>query len=287
MTKIIDGKILAKKIKDKIAKEIYALNGPRPNLAIILVGERSDSELYVSLKEKEAKKIGLDTHLYKCLGSISKQKLLDIIKCLNDDEIIDAILVQLPLPAGLDTDTIITALSPQKDVDGFQPDNLAALLKGCDFKGLMPPVFAVVLEMLKSIDYEIKNKLICIISNSGIFGKSLAHVLNCRGAKATAIKANDENLIEQTKNADVLITAVGQPKFIKKDMIKLGAVLIDVGITKQGDKVFGDVDFESVKNKAGYISPVPGGVGPMTIAMAFKNTLELYKKWHKKTPADV
>lgn len=282
MSKIIDGKILAEKIKDKIAREIQELNGPRPNLAIILVGERPDSELYVSLKEREAKKVGIDTHLYKCSGNTSEPELLDMIKCLNDDKLIDAILVQLPLPAKINTDTIMLALDPAKDVDGFQPDNLEKLLKSCESPDLMPPVFAVVSAMLKSIELEIRHKRICIISNSDIFGKSLAHVLNCRGAKAAAVKADTQNLKKQTRKADVLITAVGQPKFIKKDMIKSGAALIDVGIVRQDGKVVGDVDLEDVKNKAGYISPVPGGVGPMTIAMAFKNTLELYKKRHKK-----
>jgi len=250
-------------------------------LAIILTGKRPDSELYVSLKEREAKKVGIDTHLYRCGEQVSERELLDMIKCLNEDETVDAILVQLPLPAGIDADTIIMAIDPAKDADGFQPDNLKKLLAGCDAKVLLPPVFAAVLEMLNSIDYEIKNKQVAIISNSDIFGESLAHVLNCRGAKAMAIKADDEELIEHTKQADVLITAVGKPKFIKKDMIKQDAVIIDVGISKQGDKVVGDVDFADVEAKAGYITPVPGGVGPMTIAMAFKNTLEIFKRRHK------
>lgn len=278
MSKIIDGKILAEKIKDKITLEIHKLNGPRPSLAIILIGERPDSELYVNLKEREAKKVGIDTHLYKCPENTSELEILEMIRCLNDDKTIDAILVQLPLPADIDTDTVMLALDPRKDVDGFQPDNLAKLLSGCDFSGLLPPVFATALEMLKSIDYKIKNKQVCIISNSDIFGKSLAHVLKCEGAKTEAVKADDKSLVKKTSQADVLITAVGKPKFIKKDMIKLGAVIIDVGISKSGNKVMGDVDFADVKNKAGYITPVPGGVGPMTIAMAFKNTLEIYKK---------
>ncbi len=287
MSKIIDGKKLAEKIKDGIVKEILSFNKniyniTRPNLAIVLIGERPDSELYVKLKEAEAKKVGIDTHLYRCAENISELEILEMIKCLNDDETIDAILVQLPLPAGIDTDTIMLALDPRKDVDCFQPDNLEKLLKSCDYSGLIPPVFAVVLEMLASIDYDIKNKQVCIISNSDIFGKSLAHVLICRGAAAVAIKADDENLIEQTKRADVLITAVGKPKFITKDMIKQDAVIIDIGITKQNNKIVGDVDFDDVEDKVGYITPVPGGVGPMTIAMAFKNTLEIYKARHNK-----
>lgn len=283
MSKIIDGKILAEKIKDQIVKELIGFNKDiynitRPNLAIVLIGERPDSELYVSLKEREAKKVGIDTHLYRCAENTSEREILEMIECLNNDKTIDAILVQLPLPPAIDADTIIMALDPAKDIDGFHPDNLEKLLKSCDFFGLMPPVFATVLEMLKSVNYEIKNKQVLIISNSDIFGKSLAHILKCRDAKAETAKADDKNLKSKTVKADILITAAGRPKFIKKDMIKPEAVIIDIGITKQGDKAVGDVDFKDVKNKAGYLTPVPGGVGPMTIAMAFRNTLEIYKK---------
>ncbi len=282
MSEIIDGKKLAEKIKDKIAPKIFALKGPRPNLAIILVGERPDSEMYVSLKEKQAKKVGIDTHLYRCPENIGERELLEIIEHLNNDKLIDAILVQLPLPDKIDADTIIMAVDPAKDVDGFQPDNLERLFNARDFSDLiMPPVFAAVLEMLKSVDYEIENKQALIISNSDVFGKSLAHVLKCRGAIAEAAKADDKNLAEKSARADILITAVGKPGFIKQDMIKRGAAIIDVGISKSGDKITGDVDFESARNKAGYITPVPGGVGPMTIAMAFKNTLEIFKKKRK------
>ncbi|MDD4271308.1 MAG: tetrahydrofolate dehydrogenase/cyclohydrolase catalytic domain-containing protein [Patescibacteria group bacterium] len=282
MSKIIDGKILAEKIKDKIAKEIYDLKGPRPNLAIILIGQRPDSQLYVNLKEREAKKVGIDTHLYKCPENISELEILEMIKCLNEDKTIDAILVQLPMPVEIDTDTIIMALDPVKDVDGFHPDNLEKILKDCGSSYLMPPVYATVLEMLNSINYEIKDKQVCVISNADIFGQTLAHVLKCQGAKAEMAKADDKNLAEKTGQADVLITAAGRPEFIKKRMIKQGAVIIDIGINQKGDKVVGDVDFNNVKDKAGYITPVPGGVGPMTIAMAFKNTLEIFKKRHKK-----
>lgn len=288
MTKIIDGKKLAEKIKDEIVKDIIKLNHghpelplARPNLAIILIGERADSKLYVSLKEKEAKKVGIDTHLYKCPENITESELLEIIKCLNEDDSIDAILIQLPLPDAIDADTIVMAMDPAKDVDGFQPDNLEKLLKSRDFSGrLMPPVFAVVLEMLKSINFSLSGKKVCIISNSDIFGKSLAHVLKNQGAKADSVKAGDKNLEKKTSKADILITAVGKPAFIRKKMIKQDAVIIDIGITKKNGKVCGDADFDDIKNKAGYITPVPGGVGPLTIAMAFKNTLELYRRRH-------
>ncbi len=284
MSEIIDGKKLAEKIKDKIVKEIVetrhasSLRDDRPNLAIILVGERDDSSLYVGLKEKEAKKVGVDTHLYKCPENISEKEILEIIDHLNNDALIDAILVQLPLPEGLDADKIIRAINPSKDVDGFHPDNLKELLGTCGDTYIMPPVFAVVLEMLKSVNYEIADKRVCVISNSEIFGKSLAKVLECRGAKAAAVYEDDKYLKNKTSKADILITAVGKPKFVKKDMVKKGAIVIDIGIIKKGKKVYGDVDFEDVKEKAGFITPVPGGVGPLTIAMAFKNVLELRKK---------
>lgn len=284
MVKIIDGSILAEKIKDKITQEIYALKGPRPNLAIILIGERADSQLYVGLKEKEAKKVGIDTHLYKCPQSITEQELLKIIKCLNDDETIDAILVQLPLPKNLATatDAIIKAINPTKDVDGFHPVNLAKLAKGCSADAVMPPVFAVVLEMLDSINCLLKDKKICLMVNSDIFGNNLANVLQCRGAQVDIATVNDSDLISKTVSADILITAVGQPRFIKKEMIKQDAIIIDVGISQQDSKVIGDVDFVDAKDKASFITPVPGGVGPLTIAMAFKNTLEIYKRRRNK-----
>ncbi|MFH1255518.1 MAG: bifunctional 5,10-methylenetetrahydrofolate dehydrogenase/5,10-methenyltetrahydrofolate cyclohydrolase [bacterium] len=282
MSEIIDGKKLAEKIKDKIASEIFALKGPRPNLAIILVGERPDSEMYVSLKEKQAKQVGIDTHLYRCPENIGERELLEIIEHLNNDKLIDAILIQLPLPDKIDADTIIMAVDPEKDVDGFQPDNLEKLFKARDFSDLMmPPVFAAVLEMLASVDYEIENKQALVISNSDVFGKSLAHVLKCRGAIVESAKADDKNLAEKSARADILITAVGKSGFIKQGMIKQGAAIIDIGISKKGDKITGDVDFEDVKERASYITPVPGGVGPMTIAMAFKNTLEIFKKKRK------
>ena len=288
MVKIIDGKKLAEKIKDEIVKEIIELNHGRPenclvrpNLAIILVGEREDSKIYVARKERAAKEVGIDTHLYKCGEQISERELLEIIKCLNEDESIDAILVQLPLPAAVDTDATIMSIDPVKDVDGFHPDNLEKLLKSYDFDALMPPVFAAVLEMLKSIDYKVKDKQIFVIANFLIFGQGLAHILKCRGAKAETLKPEDKDLRQKTVQADVLITAVGKPEFIKKEMIKDWAVIIDIGITMQNGKAVGDVDFDDVKNKAGYITPVPGGVGPMTIALALKNTLEIYKRRHK------
>jgi methylenetetrahydrofolate dehydrogenase (NADP+)/methenyltetrahydrofolate cyclohydrolase len=204
-----------------------------------------------------------------------------MINFLNNDETVDAILIQLPLPARLDTDKIISSIKREKDIDGFHPGNLKILLNTCNGGAVMPPVFGACLEILKSIDCDLKDKRVCIAANSDIFGKTLAKVLECRGAKADIVKADDEKLKEKTGQADILVTAVGKPRFIKKEMIKKGAIVIDIGITKEGKKVFGDVDFEDIKEKVSYITPVPGGVGPLTIAMAFKNTVEIYKKRKK------
>ena len=293
-TKIIDGKKLAEKIKNKVVDSIIKLNSAdpadkkkprlvenRPNLAIILVGDQEDSLLYVKKKEEEAKKVGLDTHLYRCPADIPKREVFEMIDCLNKDDLIDGILVQLPLPDNFDTDGIIMAIDPKKDVDRFHPDNLKKILLSCDHN-LMPPVFGTVLVMLESINYDLKNKQVCIISNSDIFGKTLAKTLECRGAGVDVVRVRDNDLKKRTSQADILISAVGKPSFIKKDMIKNDAVIIDVGITKKGKKVYGDVDFENVKKKVAFITPVPGGVGPMTIAMLFKNTLELYKQRKQK-----
>ncbi|MFA4834374.1 MAG: bifunctional 5,10-methylenetetrahydrofolate dehydrogenase/5,10-methenyltetrahydrofolate cyclohydrolase [Patescibacteria group bacterium] len=292
---IIDGKKLAEKIKDGIVEEIIKINlnrpakkndpifpEKRPNLAIVLVGEREDSKLYVSLKEKEAKIVGIDTHIYRCPVNIPEKEIFDIIDCLNKDKLIDAILVQLPLPSGFNTNKIIKALDPKKDVDRFHPDNIKTLMSSCDYK-MLPPVPGTVLEILKSINCGLTDKQVCLVINSDIFGKSLAKVLECQGAKVKTIKANDKNLGEKTNKADILITAVGQPKLIKEEMVKKDAVVIDVGITKIKEKICGDVDFENVKKIASFITPVPGGVGPLTIAMLFRNTLELYKLKNKIT----
>jgi len=280
--KIIDGKKIAERIKDDIVKEIVSFKGARPNLAIVLIGDRDDSKLYVNLKEREAKKVGIDTHIYKCPSNIGQEEVLGMIDHLNKDELIDAILVQLPLPDGLDTDKIIESIDENKDVDGFHPENLKKLanLDGSS-EVIMPPVFDVVFEMLSDIDCEIKDKKICILSNSEIFGKNLAKALECKQGKVSVVYPDDKNLENETKQADILISAIGRPGFVKKEMIKDDAVIIDIGITKV-DKVFkGDVDFDDVDDKASYITPVPGGVGPLTIAMALKNTLDLYKRNHR------
>ncbi len=275
---IIDGKALAEKINDATVREVVGI-GKRPNLAIILVGDNPDSVLYVSKKEKAGRQVGIDTHLYKCPADLGQAKLVEMIEFLNSDESIDAIMVQLPLPEnqGYDTDEAISRIRPDKDLDRFHPINIAALTSSCTPGQIMPPVFSVIIEMLKSIGYDLNGKKVAVISKSEIFGGSLAKVLVCLGAEAEKVGPDDSALTKKTSQADIIISVVGRPKFIKQAMIKQGAVVIDVGITRELGSTLGDVDFEDCKEKAGYITPVPGGVGPMTVALTMRNALELCK----------
>ena len=286
--KIIDGKAMAESIKDEVVKEIEELcvaskiMGPRPSLAIILVGDREDSKLYVSLKEREAKRVGIDTHLYKCEADITEREIFDMIEFLNKDESVDAILVQLPLPEGFDTDGIIATINPNKDVDCFHPDNIEKIFKSKDEKIMLSPVYGTVLHMLDStkLDYAGKNAL--VVGNSEIFMSGLVRLLSKRGLIAESVKEDDASLNKKTLSADVLITAVGKSRLIKKEMVKEGATIVDIGISKESEKITGDVDFENVKEVASFITPVPGGVGPMTIAILFRNVVELYRRRKKK-----
>lgn len=271
--KLIDGRALAETIKDKVAAEIHGFNGPRPGLAIILVGERSDSTLYVSLKEKQAKTVGIDTHVYRCDADINQEELLKTITFLNNDPAVDAILLQLPLPEHLDTDLIVNSIRQDKDIDGFTKKN-REMLFATDNNSFMPPVYGVIFSMLSSINFDISNKKVALIVHSDIFEDNLIEILKKQGAE----------IISDTKTADLVITAIGEAHSLKSDMIKDDAVIIDIGISQNEEgKVTGDVDALSMKDKPGYLSPVPGGVGPMTIAMAFWNTLLAFKKHHHLT----
>jgi len=270
--KLINGRILAETIKDSIASEIHSFKGPRPGLAILLVGERPDSKLYVGLKEKQAGAVGIDAHVYRCDEDITQSELIKTIEFLNNDPEVDAILVQLPLPKQLDTDTIVNTINPDKDIDGFTKENMKRLLSEDAQVGFMPPVYAVILAMLTSIDYNLEGKKVKLLVNSDIFEDNLAEIIKRQGA----------TVINELKEADVVITAVGKAKSINADMVKDKAVIIDIGIAKdEKGNICGDVDAESMNDKAGFLSPVPGGVGPMTIAMAFLNTLLAFKKQKK------
>jgi methylenetetrahydrofolate dehydrogenase (NADP+)/methenyltetrahydrofolate cyclohydrolase len=264
MVQKIDGQAIAEKIKKKIAADINKLQGPRPNLAIILVGDRPDSKLYVSKKEQEGKKVGVDTHLYEMDADVPETELLRVIDFLNRDESIDGILVQLPLPERFDTDKIISAVAPDKDVDGFHP-------RHPDY--IVAPVLAAMQACLEDINFAPRGKSACVLYNSEVFGQSVKKILEAEGMTVS--------LGEHPEQADLLVTALGEPGKVKKNMVKKDAVIIDIGITKVGDKVRGDADFVDVKDQAAFITPVPGGIGPMTIAFLFKNTWEIFQRRHQ------
>lgn len=276
MVQIINGKKIAEVIKDEIVQEIYKFEGQRPNLAIILIGEREDSRLYVSLKRRQAKFVGIDTHFYHLAENTTEKEILEVIDFLNKDKLIDGILVQLPLPKHLNADKIINSIDCKKDVDGFHEESLKKIDKDGVF---LSPVFASILRVLQEISYKLENKQVAIIYNSLIFGSGLAKLINNRKGKPVLIQKNE---IEFKKNqicqSDVIITALGLPNFLNESYIKQGVVLIDVGISKLNTKVCGDINLDRIKGLASYITPVPGGIGPMTIAMLFKNTLEAFKK---------
>ena len=258
--KIIDGRKLAEKIKDKIALEVFEAvqNGEaHPSLAIVLVGTRSDSQLYVKLKEREAKKLGIDTYLYELEETASETEIIETIKFLNNDDAIDSILVQLPLPDHIDTDKVMSVLDPKKDADGFLEDHPA---------NVMSPVLAAVKMMLDSTEIKAEDLSAGALYNSDVFGEALKKLLADYGFKQVkGITARDaQEVAKISETVDVLVSAIGAPFFIKEGMIKHDAVLID-----------------NVKEKASFISPVPGGVGPMTIAFLFQNVLNIYK--NKKT----
>jgi len=276
-TQIIDGKKIAEKIKDGIVKEIQKLKD-RPNLAIILVGERTDSKLYVDLKQKEAKKCGIDTHLYKFDEDADEEELLQCINFINNDKLIDGILLQLPLPKKFDTDKVVSAIKLKKDVDGFHPENLKNIRDGKPY--IIPPLAGVILEICNGIKCDLKDKKIAILAHSDIFMQGVGNILQQQGTKILPCKYDEKNSPDCTKQADIVITAVGKKHYLNKDYIKEDAVIIDIGIIKDDTGTYGDVDFDSVKEKASFITPVPGGVGPITIACAFRNVLQLYRTTH-------
>ncbi len=262
---LIDGKKIAEQVKDKIALEVYNLKEERPNLAIIIVGNRPDSNLYVSLKEREAKKVGIDTHIYHFDEDVLEKDLLDVIDFLNNDHLIDGILVQLPLPDHINTDKIIESLDPLKDVDGFHPQRPEYIVS---------PVMLAVRSSLAETGIDPINKKVCLLYNSEVFGAELKDFMLTMGFTDFI----DKNHLNE---ADVIISAIAKPKSIKGEDIKEGAILIDISTVKKDKKVFGDVDMDSVKNKAAFITPVPGGIGPMTIAFLLENVLRIYKKRRK------
>ncbi len=277
MAEKIDGKLISQQIKDELKEKVAALvaEGKTCALAVIQVGNDPASSVYVGNKKKACAYIGIESIAYELPEETSEQELLDIIDKLNKDPKVNGILCQLPLPSHINEDHVIHAISPEKDVDGFHPRNVGALVIG--EKGFVSCTPAGIIQLLKRSNIEIAGKHCVVIGRSNIVGKPMALLMLRENATVTICHSRTQNLKEICKEADILIVAIGKPKFINADYVKEGAVVIDVGIHRNEDnKLCGDVDFDSVEPKASYITPVPGGVGPMTIAMLMNNCVEAF-----------
>ena len=279
---ILSGKDLSNKIKTEIKEYIETEavgKGQRPpKLVTILVGDDPASKVYVANKEKACKEVGIENITEVYPYDINEEDLLDCIDCFNMDGSVDGILVQLPLPEHINTDNVMSAIAPYKDVDGFNPTNVANLwLKQ---EGVIPCTPKGIMTLLEHANVDLIGKHVVVIGRSNIVGLPVAKLCLDKNATVTITHSKTKNLSEITKQADVLIVAIGKPKFVTENMIKEGAVVVDVGINRVDGKLCGDVDFENVENKASYITPVPGGVGPMTICELLRNTLDCFKIKH-------
>ena len=275
---IIDGKKVSSHIKDNIAAEVNILKnktGKTPGLAVVLVGDDPASAVYVKNKNKTCKNIGFQSFEHILSENTSEDKLLNLINDLNNDDQVNGILVQLPLPSHISSKKILVAINPQKDVDGFHLENVGRLVSGnALFKPCTP---AGIIKLLDEYKIEIEGKNAVIIGRSNIVGKPVSFLLLERNATVTICHSRTKDLPSITRSADILIAAIGKPNFVSLDMVKNNAVVIDVGINRLDGKLVGDVDFASVSKQASLITPVPGGVGPMTIAMLMENTLQAFK----------
>ena len=268
--KIIDGKKISQKLLENIKKRVKGLK-EKPGLALVLVGNNPASEIYVNFKEKTCKEIGFYCERYNLPADVNEEDLLKLVDELNQKKEIYGILVQLPLPKQIDENLIIDSILPNKDVDGFTPVNLGNLVN--DNNMLEPATARAVMALIESTGEKIEGKNAVVVGRSSIVGKPAALLLLQKNATVTICHSKTKNLAEHTKNADILVVACGKANLIRKDMVKKDAIVIDVGINRIGNKIVGDVNFDSVKEVAGFITPVPGGVGPMTIAMLLDNTL--------------
>ncbi len=278
MSVIIDGKELAKKIREDLAKEVVEIkkNGINPKLAVIMVGDDKASKVYVKNKSKACEEVGIEYEEYLLKDNIEMEELLKIIDKLNNDKTVHGILLQSPIPKHLNIKEAFNRIDYKKDVDGFHPINVGKLTIGEDaFISCTP--FGVI-KMLEHYNIPTEGKNAVIIGRSNIVGKPLIQCLLNKNATVTICHSKTKNIEEITKKADILIAAIGVPKFVKENMVKEGAVVIDVGINRNEEgKLVGDTDFDNIKDKASYITPVPGGVGPMTIAMLMNNVVKASK----------
>jgi methylenetetrahydrofolate dehydrogenase (NADP+)/methenyltetrahydrofolate cyclohydrolase len=288
--KLIDGKEASNAIRDKIKEEVAGLidAGKRaPHLAAILVGEDPASQTYVANKEKSCQKVGITSTLYRLPAETTQDELLGVIDFINQDDEIDGVIVQLPLPDHIDKDTVIQAIHPSKDVDGFHPENVGKMVSG--LPTYLPATPFGILMLLEHYKIETSGKSCAVLGRSNIVGTPMSLLLSRKAepgnCTVTTVHSRSQNIEQITAEADIVVAAFGQPHYLKADMVKDGAVVIDVGIhrvpsdkTKSGFRLIGDVDFDEVSKKASWITPVPGGVGPMTITGLLMNTMKAYRK---------
>ncbi len=276
---LIDGKALAQKIHSNVAKEVETLKQEKnvvPGLAVILVGDDPASHAYVKMKAKACEKVGFYSITHNMPETISQDEIIQIIEMMNSNPHIDGILVQLPLPKHIDTDKILEVIDPKKDVDGFHAYNVGRLVTNLD--SFVPCTPLGVMKMFEEYNIDLEGKDVCVVGASNIVGKPMASLLLNANATVTVTHIYTKDLKAHTSRADIVVVGVGVPGLIKEDMVKEGAIVIDIGINRIEDgSLVGDVDFPNVSKKCSYITPVPGGVGPMTIAMLLSNTLKAAK----------
>ena len=271
---LMDGRAVSAAVRDKLALRVRELEarGVKPHLAVVLVGEDPASQIYVRNKERACEKLGIRSTVLRLAAECTQQELEDAVRTLSADPQVHGILVQLPLPRHLDAAAVIALIDPRKDVDGFTPVNAGRLLNG--EKGFVACTPGGVMEILRHYDVPICGRSAVVVGRSNIVGKPMALLLLAENATVTVCHSRTRNLAQVTRGADILVAAVGKAGFITADMVKPGAVVVDVGINRVNGAVVGDVDFESVSEVAGFLTPVPGGVGQMTITMLLKNTLD-------------
>ncbi len=275
---IIDGKKEAEVLREEVKKEIISIKKKTnkvPGLVVILIGDLTPSQIYVKNKEKSSKEVGINSNVLKYSKDVTEEEILKKIKELNKDDKVSGILVQLPLPDQISKEKIINSIDPSKDVDGFSPINVGKLASG--YNAIVPCTPQGCLLLVKKVEKNLSGKHVVIIGRSNLNGKPIAQLLLKENCTVTITHSKTKNLKEECLKADILIAAVGVANLVKKDWVKNDSVVIDVGINKLGDKIVGDVSFEEVKDKVKAITPVPGGVGPMTIACLLKNTLKCFK----------
>jgi len=277
MSNIISGKELSKSIRESVKLEVDKLKekyGKSPHLVVILVGEDPASQSYVKAKERACIKAGMRSTLIRKDETITEDELVGLVESLNKDEDVHGILVQLPLPKHINSNLVINTIEKNKDVDGFHPLNIAALHIGEE--GILPATPKGIITMLKSTNQSLEGKNALVIGRSNIVGKPAAALLLRENCTVTIAHSRTKNMKEIALQSDIIVAAVGRANFVTGDMIKEGAIVIDVGVNRVDDKLVGDVDFEAAKEKASFITPVPGGVGPMTIASLLQNTIECF-----------